>query len=289
MINSSPNHLDVDDVLIMGAEQQSRRKSQLNLNLIGSNTKPEPYTHNSYTNRAIMAFVDAVCKMNDEVLVPSRLRDIEVRETEANELMPQNSDLYSFYKMLNTVKKDLFSSSLFYKTFQPNPSASNSGQNSGRVTPTHSLSRRSSYSVGSSNGLINNTTQQQQRMEHKQMVQKFHQHYYCLQHNSIVNYQVPCPMMHSPNDDSSLDLLSPTSLLPSLSLSYVSRATSLSSLLAAAGHTFDDGNETPEDHVHQITGCFMYHLSALYTIMGHFTKAAKFITKRYQEEMNNNL
>ncbi|XP_075589653.1 uncharacterized protein LOC124495492 [Dermatophagoides farinae] len=288
MINSSPNHLDVDDVLIMGAEQQSRRKSQLNLNLIGSNTKPEPYTHNSYTNRAIMAFVDAVCKMNDEVLVPSRLRDIEVRETEANELMPQNSDLYSFYKMLNTVKKDLFSSSLFYKTFQPNPSASNSGQNSGRVTPTHSLSRRSSYSVGSSNGLINNTTTTTTNGTQTNGT-KISPTLLLPPTQFDRKLSSPCPMMHSPNDDSSLDLLSPTSLLPSLSLSYVSRATSLSSLLAAAGHTFDDGNETPEDHVHQITGCFMYHLSALYTIMGHFTKAAKFITKRYQEEMNNNL
>ncbi|KAH7640578.1 hypothetical protein HUG17_8047 [Dermatophagoides farinae] len=272
MINSSPNHLDVDDVLIMGAEQQSRRKSQLNLNLIGSNTKPEPYTHNSYTNRAIMAFVDAVCKMNDEVLVPSRLRDIEVRETEANELMPQNSDLYSFYKMLNT----------------PNPSASNSGQNSGRVTPTHSLSRRSSYSVGSSNGLINNTTTTTTNGTQTNGT-KISPTLLLPPTQFDRKLSSPCPMMHSPNDDSSLDLLSPTSLLPSLSLSYVSRATSLSSLLAAAGHTFDDGNETPEDHVHQITGCFMYHLSALYTIMGHFTKAAKFITKRYQEEMNNNL
>lgn len=282
MQNSSPNHLEVDDVLILGAEQQSRRKSQLNLNLVGSNSKSESYNHNSYTNRAIMAFVDAVSKMNDEVLVPSRLRDIEVRETDATELMPTNSDLYSFFQMLNTVKNDLFSSSLFFKTFQPNPSASNSGQNSGRVTPTHSLSRRSSYSVGSSNGINNSTITNGTQTNGTKISPTL------LLPPTQFDRKLssPCPMMHSSMDDSPSDLLSPSLLLPSLSLSYVSRATSLSTLLAAAGHTFDDGNDTSEDRVQQIIGCFMYHLSALYTIMGHLTKAAKYITKRYQEETN---
>lgn len=282
MMNSSPNHLDIENMITLGVEHHSRRRTS---------TYKEPH---NYTNRAIISFVDAVTKMNEEVLVPSRLKDIEVRENDATELMPINSDLYSFFQMLNTVKKDLFSSSLYYKTFQPTPSATNSGHNSGRVTPTKSLSRRASYSNsatselnitngngnGNGNGVTNNYGRSYSgspllNLPYNPMERKLSS-----PSNSYGNNE-----NNSPNAQ---DLLSPASLLPSLSLSYVGRATSLSSLIAAAGYCDLDAAElTAENRVQQITGCFMYHLSALYTIMGHFTKTANYITKRYQEQMDN--
>jgi len=37
-----------------------------------------------------------------------------------------------------------------------------------------------------------------------------------------------------------------------------------------------------------LTGMFMQHLHSLYGILRHFSKAAQYITKRYQEEIDGN-
>lgn len=278
MPNSTPMYLEVEDIFALSAEQTSRRKS----------TSKEPL---NYTNRAIMTFVEAVAKMNEAVLVPSKLRDIEVRESDSLTLMPINSDLYSFFQMLNNAHQDLFSSSNFQSAFMPAASANNSGQNSGRVTPTHSMSRRSSgigmygqLSVPASNGSLTNGT------------------------NGSRTLAPPSSLLferklsqHSLNGDSSPDLLagtapppppallSPSSLSPLPLLSFNSRAASFNSLLAAVAGP-DEGVEPSgsEERVQTITTCFMHHLTALYTILGHFTRGANYITRRYQEETEDN-
>ncbi|KAF7495127.1 hypothetical protein SSS_04509 [Sarcoptes scabiei] len=271
MLNPNSNFLDIDDVLSLGAEEQSRRKSQ---------TTKEPM---NYTNRAIVSFVDAVDKMNEEVLIPSRLKDLEVRETDATELMPVNSDLFSFYQLLNTVRKDLFSSSLFHKSFQPVSSGNNSGQNSGRVTPISNRSRRSSYSMSNGHPLSNGNSFPNGRASSPSPT-------LLAPPNGFVERKLsnPCPMNGS--NDLSPDSLA-QHLIPQLSLSFVHLGTSLSSLLDAAGHRLVDPNDNEgvivEDRIHQITSCFMYHLSAIYTMMGHFTKTANYIVKRYHEQMEN--
>lgn len=289
MPNSSPFYLEVEDIFAIGAEQQSRRKS----------SAKEPL---SYTNRAITSFMESVVKMNEAVLVPSKLRDIEVRECDATNMMPVNSDLYSFFQMLNTVRQDLFSNSKYHSAFlvaNGNPSGNNSGQNSGRVTPTGSLSRRAStngmYGQGGSpastptspmsngNGrtlMPPNTLSFERKLSSS-----------C----SLSSDLSPDLMSNSTHSNGNgitngNSLLSPNSILSPGSISPVplglgSRSTSLSSLLAAVSLDSDQSEVcSSEERVQQITSCFAHHLSALYTILGHFSRSANYITRRYQEE-----
>ena len=98
MPNTTSNQLEVEDIYAIGEERSRRRSS----------TK-EPI---SYTNRAIDRFAEAINAMNEAVLVPSKLKDIEVSESEANDILDfdiaPKTDLYQYYSMLNNVKDDLF-------------------------------------------------------------------------------------------------------------------------------------------------------------------------------------
>ncbi|ESO98854.1 hypothetical protein LOTGIDRAFT_113945 [Lottia gigantea] len=71
---------------------------------------------------ALCKFVGAVKNMDEAVMIPSKLRDMEVGETDLAILEPNNNksdlpkmptgaDLYSFYSMLNTVKHEIISGS----------------------------------------------------------------------------------------------------------------------------------------------------------------------------------
>jgi len=55
-----------------------------------------------YNNHIIENFVESVNEMNDTVLIPSKLQDLDVTNNELND------DLYQYFRMINTVKKDLF-------------------------------------------------------------------------------------------------------------------------------------------------------------------------------------
>ncbi|KAH9398798.1 hypothetical protein TYRP_018609 [Tyrophagus putrescentiae] len=291
MPNSSPIYLEVDDIFAIGAEQTSRRKSFV--------SKDAPSTN--CTSRAIATFMEAVGKMNEAVLVPSKLRDIEVPETDVSSLMPLNSDLFSFYTMLNTVRHELFSNNKYQNAFGVFPaSGSNSGQNSGRVTPTGGLSRRASainmYGTGTGGGspLASPTSPVagNGRMLAPPATLSFERK---LSNSSSFSGDLLSPELslslavgggcangNGNGASNGNGFLSPSSPVP---LSLGSRTASLSSLLAAIG--LDDGPDGPigcDDRVAQITSCFMHHLTALYTILGHFTRAANYITRRYKEE-----
>ncbi|KAI2798311.1 hypothetical protein BLOT_014971 [Blomia tropicalis] len=280
MPNSSPMFLEVEDIFAIGAAQQSRRKSSLK----------EPL---NYTNRAITTFVESVTKMNESVLIPSKLRDVEVRDMDATSLMPVNSDLYSFYQMLNSVKQDLFSNSKFNGSFMLGNSTNNSGSNSGRVTPTGSLSRRASTigmygsssptstPVPNSNGRLVPPTSLalERRLSTSYMLNGGGGG--DLSPDFALNSPSPTIPMITPTVTTTALLLSPSS--PSSPSPFGYRAESMSNLLAAIG--YDECESTnSEERVQQITSCFTYHLNALYTILGHFTRGANYITRRYQEE-----
>ena len=278
MPNSSPIFLEVEDIFAIGAEQQSRRKSTAAL---------EP---TNYTNRAITSFLEAVAKMNEAVLVPSKLRDVEVRECDVTSSLPANTDLYSFFQMLNTVRQDLFSNSKYHNAFNLNaPSNNNSGPNSGRVTPTGSLSRRAStigmygqstnhtintpaispMANGNSNG--NRTLMPPNSLSFERKIS-----------NSSINGDISPDLMTSSASSNGTSLfLSPSSPVP---LSFVSPSPSLNNLLANLGLDDLSTESNSEERVQQITACFTHHLTALYTILGHFTRSANYITRRYQEE-----
>lgn len=63
----------------------------------------------SYTNRVINNFIDSVNQMNQIVLIPSKLRDIEVDPTNFNtkSCVPPRTDLYYYYNLLNSIKNNI--------------------------------------------------------------------------------------------------------------------------------------------------------------------------------------
>ena len=76
-----------------------------------------------YNNHIIENFIEKVNEMNGVVLIPSKLKDLE------NPQNPLNEDLYQCFRMINTVKRDLFEPSL-----QEN-------SNSGCFTPKRKISK----------------------------------------------------------------------------------------------------------------------------------------------------
>ncbi|XP_054160140.1 uncharacterized protein DDB_G0287625-like [Oppia nitens] len=104
MSNTSGNHLKVEDIYAIGEHRSRRRSSCKETNI--------------YTNRVMTNFADAVKAMNDAVLLPSKLKDIELTETEAATVtesldidIASKTDLFQYYVLLNNVKDDLFSGS----------------------------------------------------------------------------------------------------------------------------------------------------------------------------------
>jgi len=59
-----------------------------------------------YNNHIIENFIESVNEMNGTVLIPSKLRDLDVTQNELND------DLHQYFRMINTVKRDLFEPSL---------------------------------------------------------------------------------------------------------------------------------------------------------------------------------
>lgn len=60
-----------------------------------------------YNNHIIENFIESVNEMNGTVLIPSKLRDLDVTQNELND-----DDLHQYFRMINTVKRDLFEPSL---------------------------------------------------------------------------------------------------------------------------------------------------------------------------------
>lgn len=202
MPNTNSNQLEVEDIYAEGAERSRRRSS----------TK-EPI---SYTNRAIDRFTEAINSMNEAVLVPSKLKDIEVSDSEANDVLDfdiaPKTDLHQYYSMLNNVKDDLFNGLTIGDDLFPIGNNNNNSHNN--------------YNNNGTNG----------RCDRQQSDEAF---------NSL---------------------------------------TSLSSLSASL-----DGEPVSfEDRANQLMSAFMQHLQSLYGILHHFSKAAEYITKRYQQEIDGN-
>ena len=200
MPNTSGNQLEVDDIYAIG-EERSRRRSSCK----------EPI---SYTNRAIDRFTEAINAMNEAVLVPSKLKDIEVSESDSTEeiefeIAPK-TDLYQYYAMLNNVKDDIYN-----------------GLSIGDEILVNGTNNGTNHSTCSNNNVSNG------RWDRQQSDEAF---------NSL---------------------------------------TSFSSLSASL-----DGEPVSfEDRANQLMSVFMQHLQSLYGILQHFTKAAEYITKRYQDEI----
>lgn len=90
-----------------GPNASSFHYSNFPLSVNGHRSLSEEEQH-LYNHHIIENFVESVREMNDVVLIPSKLKDLDSTGTANNKYVALNDDLYSYYQMINVVKNDLF-------------------------------------------------------------------------------------------------------------------------------------------------------------------------------------
>lgn len=255
-----------------------------------------------YNHHIIENFIESVREMNDAVLIPSKLKDLEpvaasaaaatttttaasnnnnlwngsniLANTTMNSNFALNDDLYSYYQMINVVKNDLFepySESDSKKIFGQVPKRKISRQqrqqqrdaNNANITRNISTSSLSSLLNGNMNANSNNNT-----------------------NGNLSGNQSNSSGTTTPNGQHS----------PPVVLDHTDYATELE----PQQQSQENGNILPNYHqflplsqeqliqqqlnARQLTLQFNHHLHSLYAILDHFTQAADFITQSYIKE-----
>lgn len=206
-----------------------------------------------YNHHIIENFVESVREMNDVVLIPSKLRDLDpTPPVGLTKYVAINDDLYSYYQMINVVKNDLFephnddSKKLFVPVRSRKISRQHRREQQEQQQTTASLNRNLSSSSLSSfaNGYSNPST--------------------AMLANGISNGNTDT------NNSSEIDKASVD-------------VESLQAEVAALSPLTSD--QLVGQSSKQLTVQFIHHLRSLYTILEHFTSAADFITERYTREV----
>lgn len=201
---------------------------------------------------AMDRFVKAVNNMDATVLVPSKLRDMDINSggihsKRIHRRVPPalaNTDLYSFYLMLNEVKKELLwgpgTGAVAAATMGSSLLAS--GRSSPRDTCIHSSSSIASSVLTSSSASIN-----------KSQITKQHS--------------------RQPSDDSLGSLGSST-----VSSSEQDTDSEVDSLLT--------DRDSVDEHTSHLAAAFRHHLQGLHTILHQLADSADYLSSRYQEEID---
>lgn len=242
-----------------------------NFHLTGHRSLSEEEQH-LYNHHIIENFVESVREMNDVVLIPSKLKDLDSTQSAVTTVSPSkyvvlNDDLYSYYQMINVVKNDLF---------EPHNHEARSSMYFSM--PKRKISRREQKSNGHSrnvsasnlNALLTNGNSFSNGNNS------------AAQSNGYSNGQTDnagiVPLAAISNGDSS-------------------NSSTCSSNGTASAAAVNNGPQSPTALVpltsdqligqnsKQLTVQFIHHLHSLYTILEHFTSAADFITERYQTEV----
>jgi len=195
-----------------------------------------------YNNHIIENFIESVKEMNGAVLIPSRLRDLE------NGTTYMNDDLYEYYNMINTVKKDLFEPHI------------QEDVNNSVFTPKRKVSR-ALIQRKEENGL---TALRERKI------------------SSVANIPVlPVLPDHHNNHTKVAHTNGTNGHVSSNSSSRVSSCSDLGSI----GHESDKSSDLKGQNSAQLTDQFIHHLHSMYNILEHFTKAADYITEQYIEQV----
>lgn len=205
---------------------------------------------------AMDRFVKAVNNMDATVLVPSKLRDMDINSggshsKRIHRRVPPalaNTDLYSFYLMLNEVKKELLwgpgTGAVAAATMGSSLMAS--GRSSPRECIHSSSSIASSVLTSSSSTSINHFNNQQSSTK---------------QHS------------RQPSDDSLGSLGSST-----VSSSEQDTDSEVDSLLT--------DRDSVDEHTSHLAAAFRHHLQGLHTILHQLADSADYLSSRYQEEID---
>lgn len=233
-----------------------------NFNLTGHRSLSEEEQH-LYNHHIIENFVESVREMNDVVLIPSKLKDLDSTQTAVTTVSPSkyvvlNDDLYSYYQMINVVKNDLF---------EPHNNESRSSMYF--TVPKRKISRREQKSNGHSRNVSSSNLN-------------------ALLSNGNMNGNSNGTQANGHSNDNSNGTV-------------VSMANGDNSSTCSSNGTTTNGPQSPTallpltsdqlvgQNSKQLTVQFIHHLHSLYTILEHFTSAADFITERYQTEVESTI
>lgn len=225
-------------------------------------------------------FVKAVNNMDATVLVPSKLRDMDVNSPGGSHLkrihrrvppaLANTPDLYSFYLMLNEVKKELL-----WGPGTGAVAAATMGSSllafSGRSSPRDTTSCIHSSSSIASSVLTHSSGHSSSAASHS-----LNSHSTSNQSNSS-NCSTK---QHSrqPSDDSLGSLGSST-----VSSSEQDTDSEVDSLLTDSR---DSGRDTVDEHTSHMAAAFRHHLQGLHTILHQLADSADYLSSRYQEEID---
>lgn len=213
-----------------------------------------------YNHHIIENFVESVREMNDVVLIPSKLKDLDPSQLPASlpidKYVVLNDDLYSYYQMINVVKNDLFephnneSKSMYFSMPKRKISRRETKTNLTRNMSSSNLMQSSNGFLGNSNGSTNGNGAQSNG--------------HSSQENGSSSNGATTPNGDTAGSDTSSSP-PPTPLAPLTSDQLIGQ------------------------NAKQLTVQFIHHLHSLYTIIEHFTSAADFITERYQTEVESTI
>lgn len=235
------------------------------------------------SHKVIENFVESVREMNDVVLIPSKLKDLDPSVplnssklfglNSGTKSITLNDSLYSYYQMINVVKNDLFEPDFDAKkmTFLlPKRKTSRQHRRESQQHQTHpQLQQPLNGNNGNGGGLSNSRSVSSSSLS-------------SLWNNNGNGFY--------PNNGN----ISPVSSTVSDSSSGI--------LMNDINATSGDGNQLENgstislipplsseqligQSAKQLTVKFIHHLHSLYTILEHFTHAADYITERYNDEV----
>lgn len=247
---SRHHHPDLDSLPLTSTAEVAAQKRKASIKRI-----EEPKML-SCSNQSIFSamdrFVKAVNNVSSTVLVPSKLRDMEIPGRKVSRRIPPvlaNTDLYSFYVMLHDVKKELLwgpgTAAVAAATMMGSVVGAN--HSSGRSTPRTTSSLTTSSSSTASSTLLE---QQQQLLQAKQH--------------------------HRQASDDSLRSLGSTA-----SSSDPDTDSEVDSLL-----TDRMDRESVDEHTSHLANAFRHHLQGLHTILHQLADSADYLSIRYQEEID---
>lgn len=219
-----------------------------------------------YNHHIIENFVESVREMNDVVLIPSKLKDLDSSPPPGmplKKIVILNDDLHTYYEMINIVKNDLFephNAEVKNNYFLPGAAAV---ARSRKISRQHrreaqeaaglaghqrnqSTSSLSSYVNGLTTGSLNVTNGNTNGIITPPS-------------EEVINGNGTTNGLLTPPEDVGLN---GQALVPLTSEQLIGQSSK------------------------QLTVQFVHHLRSLYTILEHFTSAADFITERYTREID---
>ncbi|KAH9507106.1 hypothetical protein DERF_011808 [Dermatophagoides farinae] len=241
-------------------------------------------------NHIIENFIESVREMNDVVLIPSKLMDLEPKPSSSisnNNSTILNDDLYSYYQMINIIKNDLFDTSHRQQQYPMMNDSNNLFKVPKRKISRHQQHQQQQQQQQQQNHNCNNNhghgierSCHSRSVSSTNLASMYHGNGNGINNETRINYQTQLSQTSSNNGHSS-----PVSA--SSSDNGIEMNDNTATMMMMMNSTTTTMNEC--HNARQLTIQFIHHLHSLYSILEHFTQAADIITERYTQEFEQSI